>query len=377
MKKIILIILTTFIFTGLSFGLDLIDDPIFSPVLPDIIGRGNAVTATAHGYGALFTNPAGFSKPDGSFTLLSASINPYFAPNAENIENFKLAIDDQTAAIDLLSDLIVTNGIGANANTGIAFVGKGLGLAVVVDVDSYGRGKTALGTEVDAVGTAAVIAGLSFNPQLGPFSIHVGGDLRLMYRMKMDNVSVLDLISLSDGTGTPDVNVLSGGGLAVDLGTIVDVGSWSFGMSVRDIGGTKFYYEYENLDTGAVGNVEDDFGVEYKIPMVVSTGIGYHPNLGALKLIIDPTFNFEYQHVYYADEDNTPSFWTGVHAGTEIKVLRFMKVRAGINQGYITVGIGAKLLFLDLNMAYFTREMGEYAGVDPNSGLSLEVAIRF
>lgn len=377
MKKIILIILITFIFAGLSFGLDIMDDPLFAPVLPDVIARGNAFTATAHGYGALFTNPAGFSKADGSFTLLSASINPYFAPNAENIENFKLAIDDQTAAIDLLSDLIVTNGIGANANTGIAFVGKGLGLAVVVDVDSYGRGKTALGTEVDAVGTAAAIAGLSFNPQLGPFSIHVGGDLRLMYRMKMDNVSVLDLISLSDGTGTPDVNLLTGGGLALDFGTIVDFGSLSFGMSFRDIGGTKFYYEYENLDTEVIGNVEDDFDVEYKIPMAISTGFGYHPDLGALKLIIDPTFNLEYQHVFYQDPDNTPSFWTGVHAGTEIRVLRFMKVRAGINQGYITAGIGAKLLFLDINMAYFTREMGEYAGVDPNSGMALEVAIRF
>lgn len=377
MKKITLIILIAFLFIGLSFGLETMDDPIFSPVLPDIIARGNAVTATAHGYGALFTNPAGFSKVDGSFTLLSASINPYFAPNSENIKNFQLAIDDQTAAIDLLSDLIVINGFGANANTGIAIVGKGLGLAVVMDVDSYGRGKTALGTEVDAVGTVAAIAGLSFNPQFGPFSVHVGGDLRLMYRMKMDNISVLDLISLSDGTGTPDVNLLTGGGLAIDFGTIVDYGPWSFGMSFRDIGGTKFYYEYENLDTGAIGNVEDDFGVEYKSPMVISTGFGYHPDLGALKLLLDPTFNLEYQHIFYADEDNTPSFWTGVHAGTEIRILRFMKVRAGINQGYITAGIGAKVLFLDINMAYFTREMGEYAGVDPNSGLALEVAIRF
>ncbi len=111
--------------------------------------------------------------------------------------------------------------------------------------------------------------------------------------------------------------------------------------------------------------------------MAVTTGIGYHPDFGALAWLIDPTFNVDYQHVFYADPENTPSFWTGVHAGTEIRVLRFMKVRAGINQGYITAGIGAKLFFLDINMAYFTREMGEYAGVDPNSGMSLEVAIRF
>jgi len=375
MKKIILLILIAFIFVGFSFGQDILDDPIFAPVLPNVIGMGNSVTATAHGYEALFTNPAGFSKADGSFTLLSASVNPYFAPTPDNISNFELALTDQEAAIVLLSDLVVTNGIGANANTGIAIVGKGLGLGVVLDVDSYARGETPFGTTADAVGTLSAIAGLSFNPKLGPLSIHVGGDLRYMHRMKMDDVGIIDLMNLGDDdpATTADVDLLTGDALAIDLGTIIDMGPLSLGLSVRDVGGTKFIYSYENQDTGETGSVDED----YRIPMQVNTGIGYHPDFGALAWLIDPTFTVEYQHVYYQDPENTPSFWTGVHAGTEIRVLRFMKVRAGINQGYITAGLGAKLLFLDINMAYFTREMGEYAGVDPNSGMSLEVAIRF
>jgi len=371
MKKIILIILITLLVSGFTFA-EVLDDPIFAPVLPDVIARGNAFTASAHGYGALFTNPAGFSMADGSFTLLSASVNPYFAPNEENMNGFIAAFDDPTGAIDLLSDVVVENGIGANINTGIAIVGKGLGLAIVVDADSYGRGDSALGTEVDAVGTLAAIAGLSFNPKLGPLSIHVGGDLRYMHRIKMDNVGIIDLMDIENSA----VPVLTGDAVAIDLGTIVEMGSLSFGMSVRDLGGTKFIYISETADDYGSGN-ETDVTEDYRIPMTVSTGFGYHPNLGVLKWLIDPTFNVEYQHIFYADPENTPSFWTGVHAGTEIKVLRFMKVRAGINQGYITAGIGAKILFLDINMAYFTREMGEYAGVDPNSGMSLEVAIRF
>ena len=88
MKKITLIILTALIFTSLSFGQDILDDPIFAPVLPDVIARGNAFTSSAHGYGALFTNPAGFSMDDGSFTLLSASISPYFPLTEENVKGF-------------------------------------------------------------------------------------------------------------------------------------------------------------------------------------------------------------------------------------------------------------------------------------------------
>lgn len=372
MKKIILLILIAFIFIGFSFGEDILDDPVFAPVLPDVIGRGNAVTATAHGYAALFTNPAGFSMADGSFTLLSISANPYFAPNEENMDGFTAAFDDPTSAIDLLSDVIVDNGIGANINTGIAVVGKGLGLAVIADVDSYGRGDNALGTEIDAVGTLAVIAGLSFNPKLGPLSIHIGGDIRYMHRVKMVDVGIIDLMDIQN-SGIP---VLSGDALAIDLGTIIEMGPLSLGVSVRDVGGTKFVYKSENASDYGQG-YEIEVSEDYRIPMQINTGIGYHPDLGALAFLIDPTFNFEYQHVFYQDPDNTPSFWTGVHAGTEIRVLRFLKLRAGINQGYITAGVGAKLLFLDINMAYFTREMGEYAGVEPNSGMSLEVAFRF
>ncbi len=374
MKKITLLILITFIFAGLSFG-ETKDDPIFAPVLPNVIGMGNAITASAHGYGALFTNPAGFSKEDGSFTLLSVNANPYFIPNKKDIEGFLTVADDPASAINTLSSLVVTNGVGANVNTGIAFVGKGLGLGLVVDVDSYGRGKTALGTDIDAVGTLAAVAGLSFNPQLGPFSIHVGGDLRYMHRMKMDDVSIIELINLGDDddSTTADVDLFTGDALAIDIGTIVDIGSLSFGMSIRDVGGTKFIYSYENLDTEKTGDVDED----YRIPMQINTGITYHPDFGMLKWLIDPAFNIDYQHVLYGDSENTPSVWTELHAGTEIKVLKFLKVRAGINQGYITAGIGAKILFLDVNMAYFTREMSEYAGVDPNSGMSLEVAIRF
>lgn len=373
MKKMILIIFAIFIFAGFSFGKTL-DDPVFAPVLPDIIGRGNAVTSTAHGYGALFTNPAGFSKDDGSFTLLSTSINPYFFPNSKDIDGFSSAGSDPVSAIEKLSELIVTNGIGANANTGIAVVGKGLGLGLIFDVDSYGRGKTALGTEVDVVGTLAVIGGLSFNITPGPFSIHLGGDLRYMHRIKMENVAILELIEIKNS----DVNVYTGNALALDLGAIVDLGPWSFGMSIRDIGGTKFVYESVPVSDYGNGSIDaDKVDDDYRIPMAISTGFGYHPDFGSISWLIDPTFNLEYQHVYYADPDNTPSFWTGIHAGTEIRVLKIIKLRGGLNQGYFTAGLGAKLLFMDINVAYFTREMSEYAGVDPNSGISLEVAIRF
>jgi hypothetical protein len=41
------------------------------------------------------------------------------------------------------------------------------------------------------------------------------------------------------------------------------------------------------------------------------------------------------------------------------------------------MGAGMKLLFLDLNVSYFGREMSEWPGIDPSQGVAVEAAIRF
>ncbi len=372
MRKITVILMLIFVSTGVSFSVTF-DDPLFAPVLPEIIGQGGAFTANAHGYGALVTNPAGFSMKGGSFTVLSLNVNPYFLPSETAMSGMQdLMGDNPEDGIVALSDVITTNGIGTNLNAGIGLVGKGLGLGIIIDGDTYGSGKTALGSSFDGALTLTGIAGLSFKFGSDSFGVNVGGDLRFMHRIKMENIAVVDLIA-----DDPSFNVYTGNALALDLGAIMQLGTLSFGLSIRDVGGTQFVYKYQNVDSSdfdpmAAGDIKD-----YKIPMSAALGVSYHPNLGALRFLFDPTLSFDYQHVFYAEEENKTSFWTGIHAGTEIKVLRFMKVRAGINQGYLTAGIGAKLLFFDVNASYFTREMGRFAGSQPNSGFSLETAIRF
>ena len=192
----------------------------------------------------------------------------------------------------------------------------------------------------------------------------------------MENIALLDLLAEE-----PAIDLYTGNALAIDLGAILQLGSLSVGASLRDIGGTQFNYVQQAMDTVmddpmASGSEPID-GAVYKIPMAATLGVNFHPDFGALSFLIDPSFSLDYQQVFYAEEENKTSFWTGIHAGTEIRVLRFMKVRAGINQGYVTAGVGAKILFLDVNASYFTREMGAFAGSQPNEGIVVEAAIRF
>jgi hypothetical protein len=384
MKKITIILILFIIAAGISFGQTTFDDPLFAPVLPEIIGQGGAFTANAHGYGALVTNPAGFSMKDGSFTLLSTNIAPYFLPTDEDIAGFEALLGNAPEdGIVALTDIITQNGLGANVNAGFGIVGKGLGLGIIVDGDTYGFGNTAFGASFDGVLTATGIAGYSLKLGSDNFGVNIGGDIRAMHRIKLKNIAITDMLS-----DTFSVDLSTGSAIALDLGAILQLGSLSLGLSVRDLGGTQFSYVDQNMDaadfdpmkssTEAVDlDGDGETGDVYKIPMSATAGVNFHPDFGGFSFLIDPSFSFDYQHVFYAEEDNEKSFWTGVHAGTEIRVLRFMKVRAGINQGYVTAGIGAKLLFMDINASYFTREMGDFAGAQPNEGFVLEAAIRF
>ncbi len=383
--KLLLISLLLIIGLG-SLDAETIDSPRFAPVTPEVTAQGGSFTAIAEGYNSLFTNPAGFAKEGGEMTLLSTTATSYFPPTDENIENLEnvMAAEDETGTADALgslSELIVNNGIGGSGRAGIGYVGHNLGLGIVGDLDFYGRGETALGTEIDLVHTWGFIGGMALPFSLGPMDIYLGGDLRYMLRSQTSDIGIVDFMSSASGDGgSLSVSSLVGGGLALDAGTIVELGPLALGLALRDIGGTKFDYTIAAGEdfSSALSFEEGSETPEdtYAIPMSANIGVGYHPDFGRLKWLIDPKFHAEYQHVWYAAE-KTPSFWTHVHMGTEIRTLKFIKLRAGINQGYLTAGAGVHLLFLDLNFAYFTREMGRYAGVEPNRGISVEAALRF
>jgi len=65
------------------------------------------------------------------------------------------------------------------------------------------------------------------------------------------------------------------------------------------------------------------------------------------------------------------------HMGAEVQFLRILSLRAGLNRGWVSVGCGLDLLFLDLDAAVFTEELGELPGDLPRSGFSFSAAIRF
>ena len=361
---------------------------------PRIWGQGGGYTAIAEGYESLFTNPAGFALKSGkrgrSLTLVG--LNPWFYSHPDYILPFVSQFSqgaDLAGSADIITEQITVGGFGIGMSAGLGYVGNGIGLGFITVLDSYLYGESLLGAEGEVHVTFTFIGGLAFSLQMGGATLYLGGDVRPMLRMyaPLDNSAVLGMLtSLVQGgnilSALSEEPSYSGIGFAVDAGALLAYRGLSFGLSMRDIGGTKFRYHTGTYgeDFGGLlsarlpeGGTIDTFAIT---PMDLSIGLAYNPQMSKLGWLIDPSVYVEVQDILGAVRENR-SIWTMFHGGTEVKLFSFFNVRAGISQGYLTFGGGFKLLILDLNAAVFTRELGLYVGDRPNTGVAIEAALRF
>jgi len=357
------------------------------PASPEVLAQGGSFVANSQGYNALFYNPAGFSVGDKSSTSLSVSSWVYADPLrlAQRVGG-----SDTSSLESFVADQVTGGGFGLGAAAGIGYVGHGLGLAAVLEVDSYLHGATAAGAAGDLRATVGFVAGFSLPVEMLGTRIHFGGGLRPMIRITapVDYLTMLGLLGAIQSGGDllapiGSADALYGYGFGIDLGAIVELGDLRLGIAVRDFLNTGFTYTRTTVDQVAAslssasglpagGQVAD----VHAIPMNVTVGAAYHLDLGPLNRIIDPIVHASLDDIVGLVRGERPVL-TLLHAGAEARVLRFLTLRGGIQQGHPTFGAGLRLAFFDVNAAVFTRELGAHAGERPSSGVSVEAALRF
>ena len=377
-----------------------IKEPSFVPMSPEVMAQGGSFVAAAHGYNSFFYNPAGLAREFGSFTL--ATVNGWVYARPDRVINSLEGIQGLTgggeesmfAALDIINDQATSGGFGVGASGGFGVAGSGLGIGAVFVVDSYIYGPTLFGVEGDLHATGALVLGYALRFDLLGIDISVGGDVRPMARLHgpITNENIGDLLSVltggsADESALPDalnnIKALYGTGVAFDVGAIVEITPFTVGISIRDLFGTTLTYNSSGLmdfaeyvtSTGEIPVGTPEAGT-YMIPMEISAGAMFHPDMGFFQYIFDPIIHVDLvDPIGVFQEERSP--WTLLHIGAEARLLSIFAVRAGLNQGYITIGGGVKLLFLEAHAAIFSRELGKHIGDRPNAGVTLEAAIRF
>lgn len=388
MKKL-MFLLIFILLSSFTFSQTYIDS--FTLKSPEVMAQGGSFTAIASGYNSLFTNPAGF---EGKNSLTIVSLNPWVhmrPDRAVEIVEGMIAQGDFLDIVNIVNEQITTGGFGVGFSTGIAWTGSGLGLGIFGVADSYIFGNTLFGTEGIANVTISAVGGISLPFNIFGMKLVVGGDVRPMYHayIPLQNNAIISLLSSLEGGESDPISILLsqdacvGLGLGLDVGAILELGHFSFGASIRDLFGTRFSFSEMSMQS-IIDSIEltqtlpEGTEIEdvFLSPMVFSVGAAWHPDLGSLSFFIDPKIHVDLKDPIGVIRDKR-SPWTLLHAGTEIKMLRFISLRGGLYQGYLTAGLGIDLLFIDINAAVFTVEKGSYIGDKPNSGFSLETSIRF
>ncbi|HSV56660.1 MAG TPA: hypothetical protein VLH39_06065, partial [Magnetospirillaceae bacterium] len=101
----------------------------------------------------------------------------------------------------------------------------------------------------------------------------------------------------------------------------------------------------------------------------------WSPDLGAFSRILEPSFMVGIRDLAPAIRDQE-SLLDLAHAGVEIKALGFLGLRAGVNKGGLSTGVGLDIGFLELDAAVFAENPGLRSGHDGRVGVALQAAIR-
>lgn len=367
-----------------AYGLDQVFLEPVAPVSPVIKAQGGTSTSNAAGYDALFANPAAFADETVSLTILSMEATGHiplsglnrFLDARSSWSNFNLLATDNPMRT-LINDLITKSGLGAEVSLGSGWVGKNLGIGFATQVRAMAKGSSLLETKTVYDQTLVGVIGMAWPFDVGLGTLQLGGAIRPMQK----TYSLVRVGDVLDNMGNFEAYTLSTGfGLGLDLGIKWNYWGFQTGLAVRDISGTVFNFKEfkasQWLSSFGFPSGGTSTGTTlYRVPTVIGLGSTWTPDMGPLSSLFSPSLTVDFQ-IPLKDEFTQPSFWTWLHLGAEAKLLKSVSIRTGLNQGYLTFGLGAKLFIVDFNLAIFADELGRYSGLNRRSGISAEWAFR-
>ncbi|MDX9828279.1 MAG: hypothetical protein RBT73_11105 [Spirochaetia bacterium] len=354
-----------------------------SPKDASSMGMGGTFKVFSTGYDTFFGNPAGFGTKKGELTIADINTWVYVKPTQENIKAAQEIMGgDDSGMLTTIEKLVVENGFGAGAALGLGWAGKGFGLGLTMVTDEIATGSTLLGAKLISQTQGNLTVGLAFPFRLGPVAFSIGADARAFYKLNSDpasgwpfNTIITDIVvNNKDPMETiENLDVLGGYGFAFDAGATIGLGPFMIGAMVRDLG---LEMNMERAKVGDVinsGEIPMDGTVAYQLKPIITAGLGFKLDLG----LIAPSAYVEADDPIALIGEGFDSIWGNLHAGAELRLLRFLALRAGLNQGYLSLGVGLNILFLKVDAALFTEEVGVNPGDFGRTGIAIQAAIRF
>ncbi|HPI93883.1 MAG TPA: conjugal transfer protein TraF [Deltaproteobacteria bacterium] len=322
------------------------------------MGMGGAFVAVSNDVNALFYNPAGLAD----IGSIRASIFPLEMEISENSYTmYKDAADvdfdseEETAEFlrDHIGDLAHFNLALVPSYSMPRFAFCAFGTARM-DLEAHDRQYPKLGVQ----GISDVGLGAGYAHPLMDDSLLVGASLKYVFRQSISEVYTVTDIADSDFDDRMDDDLKDGQGILLDLGVI-------YKLNVLGLADTRIGLSANNLIGSKLGDAEDlddhvDIGVAQDIDLKVTR----------LTLALDYVDLFS----QLGDDDDLAK---RIRMGAELELLKFLEVRAGIYQGYLTAGLGLDGRIVRLDLVTYAEEIGTYAGQRADRRYAVRFAMGF
>ncbi len=347
------IFICIFLFTGSSFAEELYD----SYRAARAMGMGGAYTGVVQGLDSLFYNPASLADIRGvNFNLMDLGLGVSDVDQAV-IDSLQELQDSSTIA-QALQDLYGEPvALAANIKAGLALPGFAIAGYGFGDLSLTVNNPVIPNVEMNAIVDVGLAMGFGF--RLNSL-MNFGVVARRVTRYGDRQTFTASSVSQLDPEVFSDAFEKKGNGLGVDVG-LDFVGRGSFlipklSLVYKDIGNTSFTSTSSTLGPPPTQEAE----------LIYSGSLIFDASLASLTLAAD------YRHALKEDVSDGKK----IHAGAELS-LPIMDLRAGLNQGYITYGVGLNFGLFRLDAASYGLETGEKLGQKEERRYSAQLSLEF
>ncbi len=349
---------------------------------------GGAHAAYTHDLSSLFNNPAGFYSAESQLSIAEITVGasgPIFDISTIVIQAVGgtdlTSLLGTTQAQNLLRNIYARTVAAGPVYFG--YIGKGIGFGFFNTTDVTFSNSRALTLQA-VVAEQVMLSGgyglhLPFN--IEPHSIDLGlllnGVLRGEVTLEETFIELPALfsnVSLDTLTGQPFDFIVA---IGMDAGIRFSIGDvFALGIVGKNLFTPTMTRSFDTLQ-GFIDNTETAVETNGRLPIVLSAGIYFSPNLGRLeRFITDLTILLDYEDIL--DFVVTPA--TARHPvlhvglGTEITILEILSLRGGFKDGLFAAGLGIDLSIFRLHLAMFGSELSTEPGRRPvyNATLGME-----
>lgn len=295
-----------------------------------------------------------FETDTKTFDLLS-----YVLSNRNELENGFSGITNQT--VDKLTNADAYLGM----HLGFGYVQKNFGLSFFVPLNVFAQTSSGIFIprgDVYAVGDIVLISSLGYPFSTSIGEIDAGLSLKLIYRTNVDEKRIILEWSALD---TNPIKFQSYWGIGFDISGMYELS--------KDL---RLSLVIQDIFTRIGSNT---------LPLNVKLGLVYFSDIELSDLVKDVRFYFDIVDLFNPDDakyltsfgDTTAIFLKKTHIGIESKFIEFINLRTGLNQGYLTFGVGIKIGMFNIEYAFYGKEEGVFPGDIPSWNHILAFVFRY